>query len=543
VNYAKMNRRLVDAAIMRHSLSVESDGFAARVEAVQNNFRASAKDPNDLVECDQCGGVSTLAEPVCPFCGTAEAAESPDEAEWPASTPAEEAGDDRQLTDLGNAERFVEKHGRDLRCVHPWARRWLHFADGVWRPDDSGEVERRAKDVAREMLLTALDADDKAASAWALKSQSKRGIDATIALATSEPLMPVLPDQLDARPMLLAVKNGTVDLETGELREHRREDLLSKISPVSYETDAEAPLWLSFVSWAMGGDPEVVAFYQRWCGYCLTGRVDEQKFAVCHGDGDNGKSTAAIVRQAIMGEHAVQCPPTLLMASRNDRHPTEIAMLKGARLAVCSETNEGQFFAEVTIKLLTGSDTITARRMREDFWSFRPTHKFELLTNHRPRVRGQDHAFWRRVLLVPWEQQVAPERKDPKLARKLWREAAGILRWMVEGCRAWQRVGLSPPAKVVEATEKYREEENSLARFISEHCDRGPGFEEKSARLLVRYLAWATEVGEHHLSQREMGIRMRKAGYDSHHKKDGDYWQGISLRPEPMQSYLARRNG
>jgi putative DNA primase/helicase len=545
VNFAAMNPRLIDAAVARHSLDVDGAGFAAKVEAVQNYFRGSAKDPNDLVECDQCGAISTLKEPVCPFCGAAEAEgpadAPPDQAARPTAKPADDSEGDHQHTDLGNAERFVERHGRDLRCAHPWSRRWLHFADGIWTPDDSGEVERRAKDVAREMLLAALDADDHQATSWALKSQSKRGIDATIALAASELGVPILPDDLDADDMRLVVRNGTLDLESGKLREHRREDLATKMSPVSYDANASAPLWRSFVDWAMGGDPELVAFLQRWCGYVLTGRVSEQKFVIHHGEGDNGKSTFVTARQRIMGAHAVQCAPTLLVASRSEQHPTEKAALKGARLAVCSETNEGQSFAEQTIKLLTGGDLVTARRMREDFWTFRPTHKFELLTNHRPRVRGQDHAFWRRVLLVPWEQTVTPQQKDPRLPEKLAAEAPGILRWCVEGCLAWRRDGLAVPAAVVDATNQYRDDENALARFVNEFCDRGPGLDEKASHLLSRYLEWAVEMGEHPLTQRELGIRMRRMRYETEHKRDGWYWLGIRLRPVPMQTFIGRR--
>ncbi len=483
----------------------------------------------------------TVVAPAAPEPEPAKIEEPPPPAE---PEPNNDDGDENEQiaemvadgTDANNARRLVADHGEDLHYVHAW-RRWLTWNSTVWALDNTGEIQRRAKTTARGILIDTLDEVNGNTKdprlARALRAQSANGIGAMIALAQSEPGIPVLPEQLDSDPMLFAMANGVIDLENGHFHDHHRDDLTTKHSPVAYDVRAHCPIWETFIRWAMGGDDELVLFMQRWCGYTLTGCVDAQVVPFWHGEGANGKTTAAVTLQRLFGPYSAQLPADLLLEKRGERHPTEIALLKGARLALCSELDEGRPLAEARLKALSGGDVVTARRMREDYWEFQPTHKLIVITNHQPRVRGQDHALWRRILLVPWTQTVRPEQQDPRLPEKLATELPGILNWCLEGLRAWKDAGLQPPAAVRNATNKYQEAEDSVARWIDETCTRDPQSSESASALRRAYLGWAKSNAERAVTDREFGQRLTRAGFDRKHRRDGWHWRGITMiQPE-----------
>jgi putative DNA primase/helicase len=239
---------------------------------------------------------------------------------------------------------------------------------------------------------------------WALKSESAPRINAALDLARSGPGIPILPEEMDRDPWLLNCGNGTVELRTGTLREHRREDLLTRLCPTEYHPDATCPSWLRFLESIFQKDRPLITFVQRLLGYCLTGDVSEQILPIFWGGGANGKSTLVnVILQTLGGDYAMKAPQDLLVVHRGERHPTELADLFRMRLVVTSESSEGARLNEALIKDLTGGEPIRARRMKEDFWQFDPTHKVMLLTNHKPRVVGTDTAVWRRLRLVPFE--------------------------------------------------------------------------------------------------------------------------------------------
>ena len=241
------------------------------------------------------------------------------------------------------------------------------------------------------------------AQKWALQSEDARKIGAMISLATSEPNIPLLPEHLDRDPFLLNVKNGTLDLRTGRLREHRREDLLTKIVPVSFDTNADCPSWRRFLGQVFAADSELIEYVQRLFGYGLTGDVREQILPIFWGRGANGKSTLINIILSMLGEdYAVKASRDLFMSRKSDSHPTQLARLFGKRIIVCTESQEGGRLDEGLVKELTGGDRITARRMREDYWQFDPTHKPILVTNHKPEIRGTDEGIRRRLRLVPF---------------------------------------------------------------------------------------------------------------------------------------------
>jgi putative DNA primase/helicase len=426
-------------------------------------------------------------------------------------------GSATNLTDLGNAERLVEQHGVDLRYCYAWEK-WIVWDGRVWKVDDTGEVERRAKETVRAIYLEAANAETadarKALASHAKGSEARGRIEAMIALARSEPGIAISPEELDADPWSLTTPNGTLDLRTGALTNHRREDHITKASPVKYDPNAAAPTWTAFLERILPGE-ELRAFVQRAVGYSATGDTSEQCMMINHGTGANGKSTFQEAIAAALGDYAMRAPTEMLLAKHSSGIPNDVARLKGARFVSASETEEGRRLAESLVKDLTGQDTITARFMRAEWFDFRPTHKLWLSTNHKPEVRGTDTAIWRRIRLVPWAVTIPPKEQDKKLPEKLRAELPGILAWIVQGCLEWQREGLRPPAEVRRATGKYRAEMDVLAAFIDEECVVSEHATASAKALYSAYRDWCEENGEKPESQRKFGGRLRERGFEN----------------------------
>jgi P4 family phage/plasmid primase-like protien len=431
-------------------------------------------------------------------------------------TPAPDADgpehlDQQPYSDLGNARRLIAEHGQDLRHA-PQFGHWLAWDGMRWATDVTGEAQRRGKAVVDGMLTqmaTIADADDrkKLFGHW-MKSQSAPRLAAMVDVARTEPGVPVLVAQLDADPWQLNTTAGVVDLRDGQVHPAERRALVTKLAPTAPVAGSTCPTWVEFLDWAMQDDAELVEFIRRAVGYSLTGRVDEQVLFFLHGHGENGKSTFLNVLQAIMGDYAIAAEPDLLIAAQGDKHSTGIADLVGRRVAVVQETEEGRRFAEATVKQLTGGDVIRARRMRQDFFEFRPTHKLWMAANHKPNVRGTDHAIWRRIRLIPFMASLAPGQKDERLLDKLLAESAGIMQWALDGCLAWQRDGLKPPASVIEATQEYRTEQDHVGRFIEDVCLLDVDQCVAARDLRKAYEAWCEENGERPWSAKAMGPQL-----------------------------------
>jgi putative DNA primase/helicase len=342
--------------------------------------------------------------------------------------------------------------------------------------------------------------------------------------------VPVMPDELDASPDLLNTESGTIDLCTGELREHRREDLITKISPTKYRPDAAAPTWEAFLERVLPGE-ELRAFVQRGVGYSAAGDTSEQCMFINYGTGANGKSTFQEAIAAALGDYAMRTPTEMLLAKRSDGVPNDVARLKGARFVSASETEEGRRLAESRIKDLTGQDTITARFMKAEWFDFAPTHKLWLSTNHKPEIRGTDAAIWRRIRLVPWAVTIPPAEQDKKLPIALRDELAGILAWVVRGCLQWRREGLQAPDEVRKATGEYRAEMDVLAGFLAECCELDTGHWEYAKDLYECYKRWCDENGERPEPQRKFGGRLGERGFqrDRGGSRGAGIWRGVRL--------------
>lgn len=417
------------------------------------------------------------------------------------------------LTDIGNGQRLATRHGADLHFCHAWGQ-WLIWDGQRWKKDDTGEIDRRAKETAQHIYQEAADCPDSARQAelakHALRSQSHARVQSMIALGNSEPGIPARTAEWDKNPWLLACENGTVDLKTGHLIESRRADMGTKKAGTAYDPAAAAPRWEAFLETVLP-DADTRDFFQRATGYTLTGDVSAQCLFFLYGSGSNGKSTALRALMDVLGDYALQAAPDLLIAREGSGGPNnDVAELQGARLVATIEVEDGKRMAQDVVKQITGGDKVKARFMRQDYFEFEPTHKIFLASNHEPRINTQDHAIWRRIKVMPWTVQITDEQKDPHLAEKLRAEMPGILAWAVRGCLEWQKMGLGEPAAVKEATQAYQAREDVLADFLGECCLLRPALKVTAAALYTAYVKWAEDNSERALSKKNFGTRLQE---------------------------------
>jgi len=469
------------------------------------------------------------------------------------ATRKETAAVNLPLSDLTNTEELIRLHGKNLYHCDPW-NTWLIWDGRYWKHDDKRAIMERAKETLRSLMkrvaqqievIDTLSKEENQKVTSYLKhikvSLHANRLDGMIRLARSS--VPVVPEQLDKKPWLLNCTNGTLDLCTGKLQVHKREDMLTQILPVAYDREATCPEWEKFLHYILKGNTSLIYFLQKAIGYGLTGDVREQCIFILHGSGSNGKSTLLGTLQHLMGDYAIKAPSELLMMTKNmDRHPTEKADLAGKRLVVAVETEDNKRLSEIGIKEMTGGDKIRARRMREDFWEFWPTHKILLATNHKPIIKNNDYAMWRRIRLIPFDVKIEEEQKDYNMPERLEAELPGILAWCVRGCEAWQAEGLKPPNDVLAATEEYREEMDLIGQFIDRYCIVSPEAKDTPMKLYTTYKKWCAETGEYALTQHAFGRQLSNREFKSAASNGVRMWKGIEIYDEAVHddklSYL-----
>ncbi len=397
-------------------------------------------------------------------------------------------------SDKAVANQFINRRGGNLRYCEPLGG-WFLYSDGVWTRDET----LRAEDLAGRICVAAgkraaEDQNlDKAARAMAMKLCSNTAKNAVLAYAKSDRRVASMVDDWDRDLWTLNTPAGVVDLRTGQLGPHDPKGLHSRITAVGPAEGAPVR-WLQFLEETFGGDAEMVDYVQKSFGYALTGATSEQILQFFWGPGGNGKSVLLGALQGILGRYAQTTPVETFAASRGDQHPTEMAALRGARLVVASETQEGRYWDESKVKLATGGDSIRARFMHKDSFEYVPQFKLAFLGNHKPRIHNLDAAMKRRIHLVPCV--LAPKVVDRRLPEKLREEWPQILAWAIEGCLRWQAEGLEKPAAVRAATDEYFVDEDPVGRFLEERCVVAHDRTALSQDLFSAWAEWAHDQGE-----------------------------------------------
>jgi putative DNA primase/helicase len=463
--------------------------------------------------------------------------------------PAAEAGDGGYpaLTDVGNAERLVRLHGEALRFCHG-VDSWFHWGNTRWLRDQSGEVIRRAITTARSIpgdkrLVRKADpakageperhqAECEAIDAWAKRSEDSARISAMVKLGQAHARLAVLPDVFDADARALNLLNGTLDLTSGLLRPHRRDDLHTKQVAIAFDAKAPCPRWLQFLDEVFLGDDELIAFVQRAIGYSLTGSTKEQCFFICYGTGENGKSRTIQVLEHLLGEYGTAADVESLASK--DAQPgairSDLVRLRGARLVTTTEPEQRMQLSEALLKKLTGEDQVVARAPYEREVVFTPAFKLWMMSNHRPRVKESNHGFWRRVRLIPFQYRVPTDKKDPQLLDKLKSEAAGILNWALKGCLDWQRMGLGQAAAITRATQTYRSEMDGVGRFLDDCCEGAAGAQVTVAELYDAYRAWCVSNRERPMPKNQLGARLAERGLEETRTRAERCWTDLRLK-------------
>lgn len=439
------------------------------------------------------------------------------------------------LTDLGNARRLVARHGHNLHFVPKW-NKWLVWNGERWEIDETGLIDQKAKETVATMYAEASEVEDDSARQklvkHALGSESAYKLKAMVKVAQTEPGVPLMPDELDSDPWLLNVQNGVLNLQTGELYTHSRDDLITKQAAVVFDPDAKCPLWFSFLDRIMAGNQALIEFLQRAVGYTLTGITTEQCLFFMYGTGSNGKSTFTETLTAMLDDYSQKAPTEMLMTQHSGGIPNDVARLPGARHVVVAEVESGRTLAESLVKDLTGGDTMVARFLHQEFFEFVPTHKLWMYGNHKPVVRGTDDGIWRRIRLIPFKVKIPKPEQDPDLPKKLKEELPGILTWAAEGCLKWQESGLGEPEAVLKATATYREEMDVLQGFLTDCCVLKPDAQARAGKLYKVYKRWCEENGEKQMTGTKFGRELPERGFEKEYDRRGTYYVGVGIKAD-----------
>lgn len=418
------------------------------------------------------------------------------------------------ITDDGNALTFIHQYGEVLR-YNPDRGRWLHWDGSAWQwqSSDGGMARELAKKIARQMP------DDEGWKAHKKRSLSAKGITDLLIQARTDTRVTVTMDELDAQPWELNTPGGIIDLRTGALGPSDPSKLHTKTTKHTPTPDGDMTLWLDFLDVTFNGQAELISYMQRLVGYSLVGEVREHTLPFAYGTGGNGKGVFLDTMVAILGDYATSSPNGFLMKSNYAAHTTEIARLKGTRFVICSEVNQDDRFDEAKVKSLTGGDTLTARFMRQDDFTFIPSHHLWLMGNYQPAVEAGGDSFWRRLRLIPFTHTVPEEKVIEGLPKILAGEHGGaVLAWAAAGAADYAKNGLQEPAMVKAATADYAASTDTVGRFLEEECTVQtvpylPGHPSVAVVTVVaEYEKWCSENGESPVRGRHFTTQLARHG-------------------------------
>ncbi len=444
------------------------------------------------------------------------------------------------LTDAGNAEHIISLYGDTLRYDHSCSR-WLHWDKHFWKPDTDKGITRLAMKAIRERYKNAVSVADlglrEKVAKWAIGSEQRARTEAMLSFAKD--FKPIADNgrSWDKNSWLFCVKNGIIDLRTGELRPGEQADMITMESPLIYDKEATCPLWLEFLDQTTDGNEELKTYLQRAVGYSMTGETKAQLWFFLYGLGTNGKTTFTMTIRRLMGDYGTRIDSDDLMIKdkklRGSNPKEGVADTRGKRYAIASEVQDGKRLDMGLLKDMTGQDTLKARRLYEHEVEFLPTHKLWMFGNHKPGITDTTNAAWRRLKLIPFSFTVPDNEIDMDLQTKLDTELPGILNWAIAGCLEWQKEGLNEPVVVIDAVATYRHDSDILADFIEDCCVLEFMAATTKPELKNAYEAWCKEIGQDPITRVTFKTRLTEKGVVDYRGTGGvRAWRGIRVKTE-----------
>jgi putative DNA primase/helicase len=433
-----------------------------------------------------------------------------------------ETDSDGHLNEDFFAQEFAGRNTGIFKYDHHTGK-WYRWTETRWEKNETKFVFNQIREMCREFVIFA----PKKVKGIITKASTSSAVER---FCQADPIFAVTSELWDRDHFLLGTPGGTVDLRTGEIRPADPNDYITKSTSVIPADNDDAPIWKRFLFETTRGKKDLIRFLQQMCGYCLTGNTSEHVLFFVYGGGGNGKSVFIIVISNILGDYAVTAPMETFVASKNDRHPTDLAMLKGSRLVAVSETEEGRAWDQTRIKQLTGGDPVTARFMRQDFFTYFPTFKLVVVGNYQPRLRDVGEAEKRRFNIIPFINK--PANPDRHLVDKLSKEYPQILRWMIDGCIDWQQNGFVRPDVVLKATDEYFGEQDLFGQWIDDCCEFGNHFYGSAGELYSSWSKYAERSGERPGSIKTFSQKLTKRGYEKGRSMGMRFYSGIRLKTD-----------
>lgn len=437
------------------------------------------------------------------------------------------------MTDIGNAERIVYTHRDDIRYCHTMGK-WFIWDDKRWNVDSSGMINSIAVGVVKHIAIASTKLKDEKPSkdmyAHYINSSSKGHLTAMVDISKSMAGIPIQISDFDRDDWLMNVSNGTLNLTTLNIHDHRREDYCTKMSNVVFNAAAECPKWIDFVDTILSHDEDLIRYVQKIVGSALCGYTSDEVFYILYGTGGNGKTTFIEVIKALLGDYAVKADADTFMSKKTGSISNDVARLAGARFVDADESNASSKLDEGKIKTMSGRGTITARYLYREPFEFLPQYTLVLSTNYKPHISGTDKGIWRRVKLVPFTVTIPKDDINSNLRNELMCELSGILNWALEGCRMWQEEGIEDCKAVIDATDEYREDMDTLAEFFIDCCEVDSSAKIQAKALYDMYCKWADETHvQHRVGKIQFGNRMKEKGFERIRDRDvGNVYIGLT---------------
>lgn len=441
-----------------------------------------------------------------------------------------------QFSDITNRDFFIKAYSEKVRYCISW-NKFLIWNGTCWQIDTRGRVEEMCVDFIHKMYRALRSIDDLQLKIifekHLVRSENYRRIQGMVGLLKMSKDIKVEDFEMDKDHLLFNTQTQTINLRTGKIRDPSNKDLITNKSNFVFQKDAMCPTWNLFLQQIFNNDNDLIRFVQKAMGYALSGDVSEQCLFILWGTGANGKSTFLNVLHHLFGDYARSTMIETFM-KKNSEQSNDLARLKGARLVTTSEIEQGKPLSESLIKTVTGEDELTARFLYGEYFSFKPTFKIFMATNHKPKIRGADNGIWRRIKMIPFTVTIPPEQRDKKLTEKLIAENSGILNWLIKGYAMWKKEGLEEPDAVRQANEEYRMDMDAVGTFVTDcfEIDASLKWRLHTKILYETYMKWCVKNNEKIMSQKWLALRMQEKGFKRIATNGQRMWLGLVLRNE-----------